>query len=58
METSDTWESRRAPGENPPPTSGPAPTVAKFLLKHEEFADLTHEVTPAIRHWLKAALAH
>lgn len=33
------------------------PYVAKFLKKHEEFADVTDPVTPEIRHWLDAELA-
>ncbi|MFE2556183.1 GNAT family N-acetyltransferase [Streptomyces sp. NPDC059352] len=33
------------------------PYVAKFLKKHEEFADITDPVTPEIRQWLDAALA-
>ncbi|MYR22072.1 N-acetyltransferase, partial [Streptomyces sp. SID6137] len=28
------------------------PYVAKFLKKHEEFADITDEVTPEILSWL------
>ncbi|WP_171115140.1 MULTISPECIES: GNAT family N-acetyltransferase [unclassified Streptomyces] len=33
------------------------PYVAKFLTKHEEFADITDPVTPEVRHWLKKELA-
>ena len=32
------------------------PYVAKFLQKHDEFADITDAVTPEIRHWLSAEL--
>ncbi|MFJ9060516.1 GNAT family N-acetyltransferase [Streptomyces sp. NPDC102409] len=33
------------------------PYVAKFLKKHEEFADITDPVTPQILQWLETALA-
>ncbi|WP_405690002.1 GNAT family N-acetyltransferase [Streptomyces sp. NBC_01185] len=33
------------------------PYVAKFLKKHEEFADITDPVTPEILQWLETALA-
>ncbi|MFI8004851.1 GNAT family N-acetyltransferase [Streptomyces sp. NPDC086010] len=33
------------------------PYVAKFLKKHEEFADITDPVTPEVLRWLEAALA-
>ncbi|MFB8027822.1 GNAT family N-acetyltransferase [Streptomyces sp. NPDC056465] len=33
------------------------PYVAKFLKKHEEFADLTDPVTPDVLQWLETALA-
>jgi predicted GNAT family acetyltransferase len=33
------------------------PYVAKFLKKHEEFADITDPVTPEIQQWLETALA-
>ncbi|MFH8755767.1 GNAT family N-acetyltransferase [Streptomyces atroolivaceus] len=33
------------------------PYVAKFLKKHEEFADLTDPVTPEILQWLETTLA-
>ncbi|MGW2648847.1 GNAT family N-acetyltransferase [Streptomyces sp. NPDC001393] len=33
------------------------PYVAKFLNKHEEFADITDPVTPDVLHWLDSALA-
>ncbi|MEV0185630.1 GNAT family N-acetyltransferase [Streptomyces sp. NPDC050625] len=32
------------------------PYVAKFLLKHEEFADITDPVTPDVLKWLEAEL--
>ena len=32
------------------------PYVAKFLQKHEEFADITDLVTPDIRHWLRTEI--
>ncbi|WP_299531415.1 GNAT family N-acetyltransferase [uncultured Streptomyces sp.] len=32
------------------------PYVAKFLKKHEEFADLTDPVTPEVLEWLETAL--
>ena len=32
------------------------PYVAKYLEKHEEFADITDPVTPEILHWLKTEL--
>ncbi|WP_262413868.1 GNAT family N-acetyltransferase [Actinacidiphila acidipaludis] len=32
------------------------PYVAKFLQKHDEFADITDPVTPEIRHWLRTEL--
>ncbi|MFF3916819.1 GNAT family N-acetyltransferase [Streptomyces sp. NPDC001852] len=32
------------------------PYVAKFLNKHEEFADITDPVTPDVLHWLDSAL--
>ncbi|MCW7946063.1 GNAT family acetyltraansferase [Streptomyces hygroscopicus] len=32
------------------------PYVAKFLEKHEEFADITDPVTPEIRQWLGTEL--
>ncbi|MET9350778.1 GNAT family N-acetyltransferase [Streptomyces termitum] len=32
------------------------PYVAKFLKKHEEFADLTDPVTPEVLQWLDARL--
>ncbi|MEU6065269.1 MULTISPECIES: GNAT family N-acetyltransferase [Streptomyces] len=32
------------------------PYVAKFLLKHEEFADITDPVTPEVLKWLEAEL--
>ncbi|MET9593834.1 GNAT family N-acetyltransferase [Streptomyces sp. NPDC006516] len=31
------------------------PYVAKFLKKHEEFADITDPVTPEVLEWLEAA---
>ncbi|MFD3656746.1 GNAT family N-acetyltransferase [Streptomyces sp. NPDC058620] len=34
------------------------PYVAKFLKKHEEFADLTDPVTPELLQWLDTELAH
>ncbi|MGV9576143.1 GNAT family N-acetyltransferase [Streptomyces sp. NPDC003509] len=33
------------------------PYVAKFLKKHEEFADITDPVTPEVLQWLDTALA-
>ncbi|MGW1813723.1 GNAT family N-acetyltransferase [Streptomyces sp. NPDC002125] len=33
------------------------PYVAKFLKKHEEFADITDPVTPEVLEWLEAARA-
>ncbi|MEW1699765.1 GNAT family N-acetyltransferase [Streptomyces sp. NPDC091278] len=33
------------------------PYVAKFLKKHEEFADITDPVTPQVLSWLEAQLA-
>ncbi|MFB7167528.1 GNAT family N-acetyltransferase [Streptomyces sp. NPDC056242] len=33
------------------------PYVAKFLKKHEEFADITDRVTPDVLKWLDAELA-
>ncbi|MFJ9428360.1 GNAT family N-acetyltransferase [Streptomyces sp. NPDC101490] len=33
------------------------PYVAKFLKKHEEFADITDPVTPEVLTWLEAQLA-
>ncbi|MEU0138104.1 GNAT family N-acetyltransferase [Streptomyces sp. NPDC006296] len=33
------------------------PYVAKFLKKHEEFADITDPVTPEALQWLDTALA-
>ncbi|MFB7414104.1 GNAT family N-acetyltransferase [Streptomyces sp. NPDC056121] len=33
------------------------PYVAKFLKKHEEFADITDPVTPDVLKWLDAELA-
>ncbi|MET8615896.1 GNAT family N-acetyltransferase [Streptomyces misionensis] len=33
------------------------PYVAKFLGKHEEFADIADPVTGEVTHWLKAELA-
>ncbi|MFF2136341.1 GNAT family N-acetyltransferase [Streptomyces sp. NPDC058193] len=33
------------------------PYVAKFLKKHDEFADLTDPVTPDVLQWLETALA-
>ncbi|MFF8378378.1 GNAT family N-acetyltransferase [Streptomyces sp. NPDC015661] len=32
------------------------PYVAKFLKKHEEFADITDPVTPEVREWLDGQL--
>ncbi|MFF9127245.1 GNAT family N-acetyltransferase [Streptomyces sp. NPDC014889] len=32
------------------------PYVAKFLKRHEEFADITDPVTPEIMHWLDLQL--
>ncbi|MER6115740.1 N-acetyltransferase [Streptomyces sp. A0642] len=34
------------------------PYVAKFLKKHEEFADITDPVTPEAVQWLEAELRH
>ncbi|WP_030313844.1 GNAT family N-acetyltransferase [Streptomyces flavochromogenes] len=34
------------------------PYVAKFLKKHEEFADITDPVTPEVLTWLEGRLAH
>ena len=34
------------------------PYVAKFLKKHDEFADITDPVTPEVQRWLKTVLAH
>lgn len=33
------------------------PYVAKFLKKHEEFADITDPVTPDVLRWLESELA-
>ncbi|MFJ8748951.1 GNAT family N-acetyltransferase [Streptomyces sp. NPDC102441] len=33
------------------------PYVAKFLKRHEEFADLTDPVTPEITQWLETVVA-
>ncbi|MCB8906170.1 MULTISPECIES: GNAT family N-acetyltransferase [unclassified Streptomyces] len=33
------------------------PYVAKFLKKHEEFADITDPVTPEVLQWLEGRLA-
>ncbi|MFB7778362.1 GNAT family N-acetyltransferase [Streptomyces bauhiniae] len=33
------------------------PYVAKFLERTDAYADITDEVTPEIRHWLKAELS-
>ncbi|MFB8403240.1 GNAT family N-acetyltransferase [Streptomyces sp. NPDC055912] len=33
------------------------PYVAKFLKKHEEFADITDPVTPEVLQWLEGQLA-
>jgi predicted GNAT family acetyltransferase len=33
------------------------PYVAKFLQKHDEFADITDSVTPEVLHWLETAAA-
>ncbi|MEU1214557.1 GNAT family N-acetyltransferase [Streptomyces sp. NPDC005791] len=33
------------------------PYVAKFLKKHEEFADITDPVTPEVLKWLETTLA-
>ncbi|MFD9243904.1 GNAT family N-acetyltransferase [Streptomyces sp. NPDC059556] len=33
------------------------PYVAKFLKKHEEFADITDPVTPEVQQWLEGQLA-
>ncbi|MER5550421.1 GNAT family N-acetyltransferase [Streptomyces sp. NPDC002793] len=33
------------------------PYVAKFLKKHEEFADITDPVTPEVLQWLETTLA-
>ncbi|MFJ6384045.1 GNAT family N-acetyltransferase [Kitasatospora sp. NPDC092039] len=32
------------------------PYVAKFLLKHEEFADIADPVTPEVKGWLRTQL--
>jgi predicted GNAT family acetyltransferase len=32
------------------------PYVAKFLQRHDEFADMTDPVTPHIKRWLREAL--
>ncbi|MBD0690559.1 GNAT family N-acetyltransferase [Streptomyces sp. CBMA123] len=32
------------------------PYVAKFLIKHPEFADITDEVTPEVKSWLRTQL--
>ncbi|WP_030060649.1 GNAT family N-acetyltransferase [Streptomyces novaecaesareae] len=32
------------------------PYVAKFLLKHEEFGDITDPVTPEVKAWLRTRL--
>ncbi|KJS59848.1 GNAT family N-acetyltransferase [Streptomyces rubellomurinus] len=32
------------------------PYVAKFLVKHQEFADITDPVTPEVSEWLRAHL--
>ncbi|MGW2374601.1 GNAT family N-acetyltransferase [Kitasatospora sp. NPDC001683] len=32
------------------------PYVAKFLIKHDEFADMTDEVTPEVKDWLRTRL--
>ncbi|ANS70416.1 hypothetical protein SLINC_8192 [Streptomyces lincolnensis] len=32
------------------------PYVAKFLKRHDEFADLTDPVTPDVLHWLEGEL--
>ncbi len=34
------------------------PYVAKFLEKHQEFADITDPVTPEIRRWPATVSAH
>ncbi|GAA1502736.1 N-acetyltransferase [Streptomyces albidochromogenes] len=34
------------------------PYVAKFLTKHDEFADITDPVTTDVLRWLKTVLAH
>ncbi|MFF2327185.1 MULTISPECIES: GNAT family N-acetyltransferase [unclassified Streptomyces] len=34
------------------------PYVAKFLKKHEEFADITDLVTPEVLQWLDTARSH
>ncbi|TXS70166.1 N-acetyltransferase [Streptomyces sp. me109] len=34
------------------------PYVAKFLKKHDEFADITDPVTPEILQWLDTVLPH
>ena len=33
------------------------PYVAKFLKKHEEFADITDPVTPEVQEWLASVLS-
>ncbi|MFJ9773201.1 GNAT family N-acetyltransferase [Kitasatospora sp. NPDC101157] len=32
------------------------PYVAKFLTEHEEFSDITDEVTPEVKGWLRTQL--
>lgn len=34
------------------------PYVAKFLKKHEEYADITDPVTPEVLEWLQGRLKH
>ncbi|MGY0021329.1 GNAT family N-acetyltransferase [Streptomyces sp. cg35] len=34
------------------------PYVAKFLKKHEEYADITDPVTPEVLEWLETQLKH
>ncbi|GHB71272.1 N-acetyltransferase [Streptomyces viridiviolaceus] len=34
------------------------PYVAKYLTRHDEFADVADPVTPEIRRWLDQALTH
>ncbi|MFF5286905.1 GNAT family N-acetyltransferase [Streptomyces sp. NPDC013171] len=34
------------------------PYVAKFLKKHDEFADITDPVTPEVLQWLEGQLKH
>ncbi|MET9917564.1 GNAT family N-acetyltransferase [Streptomyces sp. NPDC006435] len=48
-------EDVRASGKHIVPV---CPYVAKFLKKHEEFADITDPVTPEVLKWLKGMLAH